>query len=72
MIKPNNGVFIMFTYDAKDDLPIPGQDYGFATLQKAQALGDFRSLNNKNRRVIRIHLEGSVEQALKKINESLK
>ena len=69
---PNNGVFIMFTYDAKDDLPIPGQDYGFATLQKAQALGDFRSLNNKNRRVIRIHLEGSVEQALKKINESLK
>jgi len=69
---PNNGVFIMFTYDAKDDLPIPGQDYGFATLQKAQALGDFRSLNNKNRRVIRIHLEGNIEQALEKINESLK
>lgn len=69
---PNNGVFIMFTYDAIDDLPIPGEDYGFATLQKAQALGDFRSLNNKNRRVMRIHLEGSIEQALKKINESLK
>jgi len=69
---PNHGVFIMFTYDAKDDLSIPGEDYGFATLQKAQALGDFRSLNNKNRRVIRIHLEGNIEQALEKINESLK
>ena len=69
---PNHGVFIMFTHDAEDDLLIPGEDYGFATLQKAQALGDFRSLNNKNRRVIRIHLEGNIEQALKKINESLK
>jgi transaldolase/glucose-6-phosphate isomerase len=69
---PNKGVFIMFTYEAEDDLPIPGEDYGFATLQRAQALGDFRSLNDKNRRVIRVHLGKNIELALKKINDSLK
>lgn len=69
---PNRGVFIMFTYEAEDDILIPRKDYGFATLQKAQALGDFRSLNDKNRRVIRVDLGKNIEQALKKINESIK
>jgi transaldolase/glucose-6-phosphate isomerase len=69
---PNKGVFIMFTYEAEDYLEIPGKQYGFATLQKAQALGDFRSLNDKNRRVIRVHLGKNVEEGLKKINEILR
>ena len=69
---PNRGVYIMFTYEAENDLAIPGKEYGFATLQKAQALGDFRSLSDKNRRVIRVHLGNNIEQALKKINESIK
>ena len=62
----------MFTYEAQNDLPIPGKEYGFATLQRAQALGDFRSLNDKNRRVIRVHLGSNVEESLKKINEYIK
>ncbi len=69
---PNKGVFIMFTYEAQNDLPIPGKEYGFATLQRAQALGDFRSLNDKNRRVIRVHLGSNIEESLKKINEYIK
>lgn len=69
---PNSGVFLMLTYEPENDLQIPGNNYGFATLQKAQALGDFRSLNNKNRRVIRIHLGKNIEAGLKKIAESLK
>ncbi len=69
---PNAGVFILFTYDAEQELEIPGSEYGFATLQKAQALGDFKSLNSKNRRVIRIHLGKNVEQSLKKLESSLK
>ncbi len=69
---PNKGVFIMFTYEAREDLPIPGKEYGFATLQRAQALGDFRSLNDKNRRVIRVHLGSNIEESLKKINEYIK
>ena len=69
---PNKGVMIMFTYDAEEDLSIPGSEYGFATLQRAQALGDFRSLNDKNRRVIRIHLGKDIEQSLKKLESGLK
>ncbi len=69
---PNKGVYMMFTYKAENDLAIPGKDYGFATLQKAQALGDFHSLNDKNRRVIRLDLGSNIEQSLKKINESIK
>ena len=34
-------------------------------LQHAQALGDFRSLNNKKRRVLRIHISGELEKGLK-------
>jgi hypothetical protein len=67
---PNTGVFIMFTADAPDDIPIPGQAYGFAMLQRAQALGDFLALGDKQRRVIRIHLGSDVEGGLKRIAES--
>jgi len=69
---PNTGVFILFTADAAADLPIPGQPYGFATLQRAQALGDFRSLNTKGRRVIRVHLgSDDIEGGLKRLAKSL-
>ncbi len=69
---PNTGVFLIITSDANEDVPIPEQKYGFATLQRSQALGDFRSLNNKERRVIRIHLSGDADQGLKKLAEMLK
>jgi hypothetical protein len=68
---PNTGVFILFTADAPADLAIPEQPYGFATLQRAQALGDFRSLNTKGRRVIRVHLGRDIEGGLKKLVASL-
>ena len=64
---PNTGVFAMFTADASEDVPIPGQTYGFATLQRAQALGDFLALAHKQRRVIRIHLGSDVEGGLTRI-----
>ena len=66
---PNTGVFIMFTADASEDIPIPGQAYGFATLHRAQALGDFLTLAHKQRRVIRIHLGSDIEGGLKRIGE---
>ena len=68
---PNTGVFILFTADAPADLAIPEQPYGFATLQRAQALGDFRSLNTKGRRVVRIHLGSDIEGSLKTLVDSL-
>jgi transaldolase/glucose-6-phosphate isomerase len=68
---PNTGVFILFTANAAADLPIPEQPYGFATLQRAQALGDFRALNSKERRVIRVHLGSDIAGSLKQVFESL-
>ena len=63
-VGPDWGVFIMLTADARDDLPIPGEDYGFAVLQRAQALGDFRSLHTKGRRVIRVHFGSDADRGL--------
>src|SRR5437870_2304136 len=41
---PHTVVVLMFTADVHDDLPIPGEPLGFATLQRAQALGISRRL----------------------------
>ena len=52
----NNGVFIQITQEDSSDLPIPGMDYSFGTLARAQAQGDLEALLSRNRRAIRIHL----------------
>jgi transaldolase/glucose-6-phosphate isomerase len=54
----NNGVFIQITQEDKEDLPIPGMDYTFGTLAKAQAQGDLEALLGRDRRAMRIHLSG--------------
>ncbi len=69
---PNTGAFIIFTADAENDLPIPGSEYGFATLQRAQVLGDLRSLIDKGRRVIRIHLGKDIDKGLKEFAALIK
>jgi hypothetical protein len=61
---PNTGIFVLITADGHGGKPIPGETYDFATLQRAQALGDFRSLVDHGRRVLRIHLGENVEGAL--------
>jgi hypothetical protein len=53
---PNNGVFIMVTATPAPDLPIPGEAYSFGTLESAQALGDFASLEAADRRALHVHL----------------
>ncbi|MGQ4806744.1 Transaldolase [Candidatus Entotheonellaceae bacterium PAL068K] len=64
---PNRGVFLLFTADAASDLWIPQQPYGFTTLQRAQALGDLRSLNSKGRRIMRVHLGHDIEAGLRRL-----
>lgn len=51
---PNRGVFMQIVGDQREDVPIPGEAYGFATLIDAQAEGDLRSLRDKDRRVLRL------------------
>ncbi|MGA7613666.1 MAG: glucose-6-phosphate isomerase [Thermoanaerobaculia bacterium] len=61
---PNEGVFIQLTSD-DEELPIPGEKFGFAVLKEAQALGDFAALVAHGRRAIRVHLGGDATAGLK-------
>jgi hypothetical protein len=62
---PNSGLFLLLTADSAEDLPIPGEVFGFATLLRAQALGDHRALLGKGRRVLHVHLRGDLESSLR-------
>ena len=64
----NNGVFLILSADPENDIQIPGQNYTFGQLCNAQALGDFQALENKGRRVIKLHLKQPVAAAIKKLS----
>jgi hypothetical protein len=67
---PDSGLYIIMTRDEKEQMPIPGEEYSFSVLHQAQVLGDFRSLNDKDRRVILLHFDEVVEEALHELMES--
>ncbi|MEQ1573449.1 MAG: glucose-6-phosphate isomerase [Vicinamibacterales bacterium] len=52
----NNGVFIIISAPADEDLPVPGAPYSFGVLENAQAIGDFMSLDRTHRRAILLRL----------------
>jgi transaldolase/glucose-6-phosphate isomerase len=54
---PNTGLFLQVVDDQGDELKIPGSDFGFARLIRAQAQGDYDALKERGRRVARIRLE---------------
>jgi transaldolase/glucose-6-phosphate isomerase len=54
---PNKGLFLQVVDDPGEELPIPGREFGFARLIRAQAAGDFASLKERGRRVARVRLE---------------
>jgi transaldolase/glucose-6-phosphate isomerase len=66
---PDTGVFIEITANDETDWPIPGEDYSFSVLKQAQALGDFRALARKGRRVLGVDLGDNGEKALKRLVE---
>ncbi|MGH6991514.1 MAG: hypothetical protein ACREE3_16570, partial [Stellaceae bacterium] len=54
---PNSGVFLEISAAPKRDLAVPGKKYSFATVEAAQARGDFDVLNERHRRALRVHLD---------------
>jgi len=57
---PNTGLFIEVVPEDRVVLPIPGRAYDFETLKQAQALGDYRVLKRRGRRVLRLrYLDGA-------------
>ncbi len=69
---PDTGLYILLTGDEHEELPIPGEKFGFATLHHAQALGDFKSLSDKGRRVIRINLGKDIDKGLEELWQLVK
>ncbi|PYT34021.1 MAG: glucose-6-phosphate isomerase [Acidobacteria bacterium] len=57
---PNTGLFIEVVPEDRVVLPIPGRAYDFETLKQTQALGDYRVLKRRGRRVLRLrYLDGA-------------
>jgi transaldolase/glucose-6-phosphate isomerase len=53
---PNTVIAVQVVDDPGDELAIPGRDFGFRRLIRAQAAGDFESLRERGRRVCRVAL----------------
>ncbi len=60
---PNTGVFVQVVGDDPDDVPIPGETYGFSALKHAQADGDLVTLRDRKRRAGRVALDELLEVA---------
>jgi transaldolase/glucose-6-phosphate isomerase len=54
---PPTGLFIQVVDDTGDEIPIPDQPFGFGRLIRAQAEGDFQSLKERGRKIVRVRLE---------------
>ncbi len=68
---PVNGCFIQFMDSGLDPLPVPGRNYGFDDLYRAQADGDYRVLENMARPIMRIELKGDRLEALDRLHQGL-
>jgi transaldolase / glucose-6-phosphate isomerase len=54
---PPTGLFVQVVDDTGEEIPIPGEDFGFGRLIRAQAEGDYRSLQDRGRPIVRVRLE---------------
>jgi glucose-6-phosphate isomerase/transaldolase/glucose-6-phosphate isomerase len=54
---PPTGVFIQIVGDDAEELPIPGRDFGFSTLKRAQAAGDLATLQRLGLRAARVAVD---------------
>ena len=58
---PPTGVFIQMVGPTKVDVAIPGRDFGFATLLRAQAAGDLQTLHERGLRAGRVDIHEFLE-----------
>ncbi|MCA9708097.1 MAG: bifunctional transaldolase/phosoglucose isomerase [Myxococcales bacterium] len=68
---PNSGVFLQITWECAQDLPVPGQRYGFGVVEAAQARGDLQVLAERQRRALRVHLGSDVAAGLAALDAAL-
>jgi glucose-6-phosphate isomerase len=68
---PNTGLFLQITHTGELDLEIPGRGYSFGVLKASQAAGDLAALRDRERRVVRVDLQGSVDEGLGELERAL-
>ena len=68
---PGSGLYLQLTFGDHQELPIPGQRYGFDTLAAAQSIGDYQALSNLGRRVISIDLGDDAVAGLQRILDEM-
>jgi hypothetical protein len=54
---PATGLFVQVVDDYGPEVAIPNQPFGFGRLIRAQAEGDFQSLKERGRKIVRVRLE---------------
>jgi glucose-6-phosphate isomerase len=64
---PKTGVFIQFTAADPEDVPIPGQEYGFSALKQSQAAGDLQVLRERGQRALRVDLGDNIPAGLARV-----
>jgi hypothetical protein len=71
------GLFIQFTADIVEDIPIPDEpgstrsSMSFGVLLHSQAMGDLQALRDNQRRTLRFHFHGDPESGLAKLQQLL-
>jgi glucose-6-phosphate isomerase len=68
---PDNGLFVIVTRTPDGDVAVPGEAYSFGTLELAQAIGDFHSLDREGRRAVHFHLPTPEEGRLEELCDRL-
>ncbi len=68
---PNTGRFLQLVDHPQEDVEVPGQDFTFAQIIKAQAEGDRKALVQRDRRVLAVDLEDNALAALDEIERLL-
>jgi glucose-6-phosphate isomerase len=65
---PNTALVFLITSDDETQTEIPEAGYSFAVLKRAQALGDYQTLEAHGRRVVRLHIKHrDAAEALQKV-----
>ncbi len=63
------GLFLQITAESQVRVPIPGEDFDFATFIAAQAQGDLEVLRKKGKRAIRVHVRGEMTSGLEQLQD---
>ncbi|MCL6639906.1 MAG: ribose 5-phosphate isomerase B [Candidatus Rokubacteria bacterium] len=64
---PPTAILVLLAGEDTEDVPIPGERYGFATLKMAQALGDLATLRAARRRALWLPFAGPAVDALERL-----